>query len=270
MLNRIVIIGIGLSSSMAAHGLTLCGSTTLLEVGQELSQSFQKANKAKLAFQHKSSSSFEGLILLTEKDQCDIARISTTIPEEKWQMFRKKSIQVKAFTLGYDAMQIVSYDKIKEFADGISRSALKEIYTTPEKDPLLPVGLIGMENSGTRDFFLSYCCPELAPSPHLITQSSSEMIDHLAKIPRSLTYLPSNRIKNGMITYPLKVNGRAITPTPHTILTGQYPLTRPLNFVIRLDAKKEVFEFIYHTLSKEGQEIIKSHGFFSVRSEEFL
>ncbi len=56
----------------------------------------------------------------------------------------------------------------------------------------------------------------------------------------------------------LKVNG--ITPTKENIISGRYPLRRPLYLVIRKNAKSEVRQFVQFVLSLKGQGLISSYG----------
>jgi phosphate transport system substrate-binding protein len=60
----------------------------------------------------------------------------------------------------------------------------------------------------------------------------------------------------------LKVNG--ISPTKENIISGRYPLRRPLYIVINKDAKPEVRKFVDYVLSKKGQGLIASYGMVSL------
>lgn len=60
----------------------------------------------------------------------------------------------------------------------------------------------------------------------------------------------------------LKVNG--VSPTKGNIISGRYPLRRPLYIVINKDAKPEVRNFVDYALSKKGQGLIASYGTVSL------
>ena len=61
----------------------------------------------------------------------------------------------------------------------------------------------------------------------------------------------------------LNVNG--VSPTKGNIISGRYPLRRPLYIVIANDAKPEVRKFVDYVLSKKGQRVIASYGMVSLR-----
>lgn len=56
----------------------------------------------------------------------------------------------------------------------------------------------------------------------------------------------------------LKVNGAA--PTRENIITGKYPLKRPLFIVVKRNARPEVRKFTDFVLSARGQKLISSYG----------
>ncbi len=60
----------------------------------------------------------------------------------------------------------------------------------------------------------------------------------------------------------LKVNGAS--PTKENIISGRYPLRRPLYVVIKKNAKPEVKNFVDYVVSKKGQKLIASYGMVSL------
>jgi phosphate transport system substrate-binding protein len=56
----------------------------------------------------------------------------------------------------------------------------------------------------------------------------------------------------------LKVNG--VAPTKENIVSGKYPLRRPLYIVVKKNPKPEVRRFVEFILSKKGQKLISSYG----------
>ena len=61
----------------------------------------------------------------------------------------------------------------------------------------------------------------------------------------------------------LKVEG--VEPKLENVLSGKYPLARPLFMYTRTSPAGEVKEFIDYCLSKEGQEIVSKVGYFPVK-----
>jgi phosphate transport system substrate-binding protein len=56
----------------------------------------------------------------------------------------------------------------------------------------------------------------------------------------------------------LKVNG--VPPTRENIISGKYPLRRPLFIVVRKTARPEVRQFVDFVVSDKGQLLISSYG----------
>ncbi len=73
------------------------------------------------------------------------------------------------------------------------------------------------------------------------------------------TGITSARKRNVKI---LKVNG--IAPTNKAIITNQYPLKRPLFILVPKHPKPEVTKFVDFTLSKAGQQFLKSLNVVSI------
>lgn len=55
--------------------------------------------------------------------------------------------------------------------------------------------------------------------------------------------------------------GPAVAPTPANLLTGRYPLTRPLWFYTRGEPQGAAADFIRFVLSPQGQRIATEHGY---------
>ena len=120
-------------------------------------------------------------------------------------------------------------------------------------------GLSGVEAS-TRQLVLGGVDP--VKSHRTLFVASSGIVEQMVEeTPEGFatTGILSARKRNVKI---LKVNG--VAPTNKAIIRNQYPLKRPLYLLIPKSAKPEVKGFVDFTLSREGQQFIRSLNVISL------
>ncbi len=120
-------------------------------------------------------------------------------------------------------------------------------------------GLSGVEAS-TRKLVLNGAEP--VGSPNTLFVASSGIVEQMVEETHegfATTGITSARKRSVKI---LKVNG--IAPTNKAIIQNRYPLKRPLYLLIPKSAKPEVKRFVDFTLSREGQQFIRSLNVISL------
>jgi len=98
----------------------------------------------------------------------------------------------------------------------------------------------------------------------LVTESNGNMATMVTQTPYAIGYaslntIPRVRESGGKV---LTVNG--IADTRETVMTGKYPITRPLNLVHYGEPTKRAQVFIDFLLSPEGQQIIREERFLPI------
>jgi phosphate transport system substrate-binding protein len=60
-------------------------------------------------------------------------------------------------------------------------------------------------------------------------------------------------------------NSPAVTPSNETVISGKYPIARPLYLYVSTNASEDVKAFVDFCLSKAGQEIVREAGYVAVK-----
>lgn len=99
----------------------------------------------------------------------------------------------------------------------------------------------------------------------IVTSSNGNMTATVSATPYSIGYgslaiIETLEKAGGRV---LTVNG--IADTPENILTGRYPIVRPLSFVTYGEPQGDALEFIDFLLSSKGREIILESGFVPLK-----
>lgn len=121
-------------------------------------------------------------------------------------------------------------------------------------------GLSGVEAS-TRSMVLNGAEP--SESPNTLFVASSGIVEQMVEDTPggfATTGFTSARKRNVKM---LKVNG--IAPTNKSIIQNRYPLKRPLYLLVPRLAKPEVKRFVDFTLSREGQQYLRSLNVISLQ-----
>ncbi|GIW99142.1 MAG: phosphate-binding protein [Pirellulaceae bacterium] len=133
-----------------------------------------------------------------------------------------------------------------------------------------PIHVISrVENSGTQQFLADFVfqSSELRPgmSAHV---SNAEVLEVVAKDPLAIAICGVRSQGKGVKRLQLVAGGRVVPSDDHAILTGQYPLTRPLTLVIDLGQQGPdalaAREFVKYALGQSGQAEAVLVGFFPV------
>lgn len=104
--------------------------------------------------------------------------------------------------------------------------------------------------------------PPTAVANTSIQASSTAILEQLVeKTPEGFSTSGFSSAKKRNVKM-LKVRGAS--PTKENIISGKYPLRRPLHLVIDKNASPEVRKFVDYVLSKKGQGLIASYGMVSL------
>jgi phosphate transport system substrate-binding protein len=116
-------------------------------------------------------------------------------------------------------------------------------------------GLSGVEAS-TRKMVLKGKDP--VTSPYIYSVASTGIVEQMVEdTPEGFATTGYTSARKRAVTM-LKLSG--VHPTYKSIVSGRYPLRRPLFILVPKNPKPEVKRFIDYVLGKEGQEFIRSQG----------
>jgi len=122
-------------------------------------------------------------------------------------------------------------------------------------------------NSGTWDTFKSLVLKpnktKLVETAHRY-ESSSELSDHVATDTGGIGFIALPYVRHSKLLAVSEGEGTLpIVPTPFTIGTEDYPLSRRLYLYMPQTANNEIKSFVEFVHSKAGQDVVEEHGFVS-------
>ena len=128
-------------------------------------------------------------------------------------------------------------------------------------------------NSGTHVYFKEHVLrnndpnsrEEFAPGA-LLLSSSQAIADEVAGNPSAIGYYGMGYISPKQKAIAVARDGKSeyVEPTIDNVVTGKYPISRPLFLYVDGESKGLVKKFVDFTLSKEGQEIVLKTDFVPV------
>ena len=131
------------------------------------------------------------------------------------------------------------------------------------------ISIYGRNNiSGTYGYFKKVALGGGKFSPRVQEHTDSDsLIMDISSTLSSIGYSGIGYLKAGIKA--LKIDGKE--PNFENCLTGDYPLARFLNIYINKKPSKKLdkltFEFLRFALSKEGQEVVETYGYFPMEPE---
>jgi phosphate transport system substrate-binding protein len=152
----------------------------------------------------------------------------------------------------------------------------------PYPDAPLSVTAPG-EESGTFDSFVEIVLEDIAeergqdPNPrpdYVASPNDNVIIEGISSNDTSLGWVGyAFFVENQEVVKALAVDGGegCVEPTPETIASNEYPISRPLFIYVdanKLDAKPELVEFVDYYLSDEGLAEVGNAGYVDLTAEE--
>jgi phosphate transport system substrate-binding protein len=142
------------------------------------------------------------------------------------------------------------------------------------------------EESGTFDSFVELVLEDIAeergqedPSPrpdYVASANDNVIIEGVSTNDTSLGWVGyAFFIENQDVVKALPVDGgdgNCVEPTPETIASGEYPISRPLFIYVNaatVDTKPELVAFVDYYLSEEGLAAVDDTGYVRLTDEEY-
>lgn len=193
---------------------------------------------------------------------------------------RKKypNVRFNPVHVGEDAVAlIVSKDVWDAGVRTFSRQQAKDVYegrATNWKDVGGPDQRIAFFNKepgrGTWEVFAHwlYGNPKQAPPVSFPEVGGNEETrNKVASTPGALSQLSASWA-DGKTVFALALTdddgGSAVPPTPENIVTGKYPMSRPLFLLTNGEPTGEAKVFVDFLLGERGQELVRKHGYLSL------
>ncbi len=114
--------------------------------------------------------------------------------------------------------------------------------------------------SGTREVFEKIVMQGKAFSPKARILHDRIMMQNVNKIPSAIGYTSASNVAKTVKI--VKING--VFPSPESLLSGEYPITRDLTIAVKGEPTGEIKRFLDFVMSEEGKTIIAQTGYLPV------
>ncbi len=259
------------------NSIQIKGSDTMVNLGQAWAEKYMEKNAGEFTAVTGGGSG-TGLSSLIS-GSCDIAMSSRNIKEKEILLAKQKGINPTEIKVALDGLAVVvnpsnpvSKLTIDQLA-GIFTGKITNWKELGGKDEKIVI-LSREVNSGTHVYFKEHVLRkndpnaknEFAPSA-LLLSSSQAIADEVAGNPDAVGYygMGYTSTKQKSIAVAKDEKSEYVIPTIENVLSGKYPISRPLFLYTNGSPAGLVKKFVDFTLSKEGQDIVTATDFVPVK-----
>ena len=259
------------------NSIQIKGSDTMVNLAQAWAEEFMQKNPGRIVAVTGggSGTGFASLIAGT----CDIAMASRTIKQKEIDLAAKKGITPTEVKVALDGLAVVAHPANK--VDKLTIAQLSDIFTGKIKnwkdaggDDKEIVLLSREVNSGTHVYFKEHvlrrgnekALEEFSPAA-LLLPSSQAIADEIAQNPSAIGYYGMGYIspKQKVISVAFDEKRGFIAPTEDNVISGKYPISRPLFLYVANQHEGLAKEFVDFVLSPEGQEVVSKIDFVPIK-----
>ncbi|MGD9015664.1 MAG: phosphate ABC transporter substrate-binding protein [Candidatus Omnitrophota bacterium] len=258
----IVLLALCLGSTCAfAKTITIKGSTTVLPIAQACAEEYMKNNPG-VDISVQGGGSGVGIVSIID-GTCDIGDASRAIKDKELVKAVSQGVTPKANVVAMDGIAVVVHPN--NSIDGLTKQQIKDIYTGRISNWSQVGGSGGQivvisrdSASGTFEAFNTLALNKARVRPDALLQASNQAIaTTVARTPGAIGY-----VGLGYVTTSVKaITVDDVECTKETVLSGKYPLARPLFMYTNGEPKGEVKDFIDFVLSGQGQALVEKAGF---------
>lgn len=257
-------IAAGISSAMAER-IVIEGSTTVLPIAQSAAEAFMD-NNPQADISVRGGGSGVGLASIVD-GTCDIADASRPIKEAELDKAVAAGKDIKAHVVAMDGIAVIVHPSNK--VNALSKKQVKDIFTGRISNWAQLGGVDGKivvvsrdSSSGTFEAFGELVLKGEKVRADAVMQASNQAVaSTVSRTPQAIGYAGLGFIGSGVKA--LEIDG--VVPSKETVLSGKYPVGRPLFMYTNGVPKGQVKEFIDFVKSEGGQKIAEEQGFVGLR-----
>ena len=257
----------------ASGSLNIKGSDTMVNLTQAWAETYMTAHSsANIAVTGGGSGT--GIAAL-QNHTTDLAMSSRDIKDSEKSKIEEGG-KVQEFTVARDALTVAVHPS--NSVKTLSFDQLSDIFSGKATDwsqvggkPGKIVALSREKSSGTHVFFLEHVVrkgnskgTEEFATTVLMMPSSQAIAGELAKNPNAIGYYGLGYHKPAAaqaIGISQKAGDPPVLPSEETVLSGKYPISRPLHFYAAGEVTGLAKEFLDFTVSADGQKLVEEQGF---------
>ena len=274
----ILLVATSIFAALGKNFVQIKGSDTMVNLAQAWAEKYMELNPQDF-ISVTGGGSGTGLSALIS-GTCEIAMSSRNIKNKEIELAGKKGIKPFEIKAALDGLAVVVNPKNP--VDKLTIEQLAQIFTgkiTNWKQvggPDSKIVILSREvNSGTHVYFKEHVLRKNAPTsteefaPSALMLSSSQAIaDEVAGNPDAIGYYGMGYISNKQKAVHLAKdpNSEFVVPTIDNVISGKYPISRPLLLYTNGEPQGLVKKIVDFALSKEGQDIVLKTDFVPVSS----
>jgi phosphate transport system substrate-binding protein len=275
----IAIMGLSLCSTALAQGtIQIKGSDSEVNLVQRLAEVFMQKNPG-ANISVTGGGSGTGIAALINKTT-DIANSSRDLQPKEEEAAKKAGVNPFRVVFATDAISAIVHPSnplSKLTVEQLGKIFKGEVTNWKEVGgPDAKISLYGRQsNSGTFVFFREFVV-KADYSPHMKAMNGNAQIaEAVKKDTAGIGYVAvgyvvkeGGRVMEGIKVLSLAKDEKAEPFSPvqfDNVMSQKYPLTRPLNQYLNGAPTGKLLDFMKFQVSKEGQEIVRSQGFFPVQ-----
>jgi phosphate transport system substrate-binding protein len=254
------------AQAIAAEKLHIEGSTTVGPIADGFAEVFKDMYPDVVITVNKSGSGTGAAALIDSR--CDIATMSRFMKEKEYKDAVSKGVFPVAHVVAMDGVCIVVHPSNPVSA--LTTEQVRDIYLGKIKNwnqvggPSAPIVAISRDTaSGTYDTFESFI---------MNGEKMDSSIEYVSTNPQAFARVKNTRGAIGYVGFGFVQTGvKALTldgvkPSRQTILSGKYPVSRPLFMFTNGYPKlgSTAHKFVSFHLTERGQEVVEDKGFVAV------
>ena len=264
-------------AAAAKNSIQVKGSDTMVNLAQAWAERYMEMNPGDFVAVTGGGSG-TGLSSLIS-GTCDIAMSSRNIKEKEVSLANNKGVSPNEIKVALDGLAVIVNPKNP--VSKLTVSQLADIFTGRVKNWNELDGnngrivILSREvNSGTHVYFKEHVLrkndpnsrEEFAPSA-LMLSSSQAIADEVAGNADAIGYYGMGYISDKQKPLLIALDERSVyeSPTIENVVSGRYPISRPLLIYTNGQPQGIVKKFIDFCLSKDGQEIVLATDFVPVK-----
>jgi len=251
-----------------AQGIFLKGSDTVLPLAQAEAEDFM------IAYPEKSvtvtgGGSGVGIAALID-GEVDIATASREMKAEEIEAAKANGINPVEHTIAIDGISVIvnpenpvselTFDQLR----GIYNGSISNWKDVGGEDKSIVV-ISRDSSSGTYEYFKEAVLLGDEYRPDALTQpATGGIVSEVTQNPSAIGYIGVAYLDQDVKALNLDGGDGSEYPSPENIISGKYPLSRPLYFYTNGEPSGLTKEFLDYVMSEDGQSIVSEIGYFPI------
>ena len=279
----LVFLGIGCTGSENGEGsspaektpagesedIFLKGSDTVLPLAQAEAEEFLNENPGKIVTVTGGGSGV-GIAALVD-GEVDIATASREMKTDEIKAAEANGVKPVEHTIAYDGITVVVNPKNP--VSGLTYAQLRGIYNGSISNWKEVGGIDSTitvisrdSSSGTYEYFKEAILLGDEYRPDALTQpATGGIVGEISQNPGAIGYVGVAYLDESVKALNLDAGNGSEAPSPENIISGAYPLSRPLYFYTNGEPSGLTKEFIDFVMSEKGQNLVSEVGYFPIK-----